>query len=181
LYGDHRYTQDVTFHQVWARLLTLLDNDSVRPFVPMYYVPWLTWAILATFWFPPVSVLETGMGHSVYVLWVWLTIPFTLAPMIGLLMRHGGTTYDEIKTPLLLSDWMGLFMQAAGHACMSVLLFLFEYAAVKGALEIMSTDPETAGLILFVAFVLSSYVLGTALLSMQCLRKVHKGEQLRRS
>lgn len=163
----------------WDRFWELLENDSVRPFVSMYYAPWLVWAILATFWFPPVSIIQTAMGHQVYVLWVWVTIPGTIAPMVGLALRHGGSSVAGMTRPLLFQDWMGLVMQATGHAVMCVLLVLFEISAVTGALDSITNKGVWAGMTILVAFLLSSYMLGTALLSMQCLRKMWKGEQLR--
>lgn len=164
----------------WAKFWELLENDSVRPFVSMYYAPWLVWAVLAVFWFPPVTIIETVMGHQVYVAWVWLAIPGTLAPMIGMALRHGGSAYEDMTRPLLFADWMGLWMQATGHAVMCVLLVLFEYSAITGALDYKATQGLYAGMTILVAFLLSSYMLGTALLSAQCLRKIWKGEQLAR-
>lgn len=165
---------------IWARFWELIENDSVRPFISMYYMPWLVWAVLATFWFPPVSIIETAMGHQVYVAWVWVTIPGTLAPMVGMALRHGGSPYAAIATPLLFADWMGLVMQATGHAVMCVLLVLFEYSAIVGVLDYMKDQGLYAGMTILVAFLLSSYMLGTGLLSAQCLRKMWKGEQLAR-
>jgi hypothetical protein len=71
-------------------------------------------------------------------------------------------------------------MQATGHAVMCVLLVLFEISAVTGALDYKVTQGLYAGMTILCAFLLSSYMLGTALLSMQCLRKMWKGEQLGR-
>lgn len=161
------------------RFWKLVEDDSVRRFIPIYYTPWLVWAIFATFLFPPVGILETAMGHLVYVAWVWITIPGAAIPMIGLVMRHGGADIHKMTTPLLLRDWMGLVMQATGHAVMCVLLILFEYSAAIGAVNYMATQGGYAGMTILVAFLLSSYMFGTALLSMQCLRKMWKGEQLR--
>lgn len=175
-------------HSLWStfnirplvtRFWALLDNDSVRPFISLYYIPWLIWSMFATVVLPPVTVLEAAMGHSVYDAWVWLTIPGTLFPMVGLGLRHGGSSVAHISTPLLFQDWMGLWMQATGHACMCILLLLFEISAVQGAIDYMAQQGVYAGMTIFVASILSSYVLGTFLLSMQCLRKIWKGEQLK--
>jgi hypothetical protein len=165
----------------WAQFWELLEDDSVRRFVPVYYAPWLTWAIFATFWFPPVGIIQEAMGHTVYTLWVWITIPGTLAPMIGLVLRHGGSSFADMTKPLLLQDWMGLVMQATGHAVMCVMLVLLEYSAIVGAIDYMTTQGLYAGMTILVAFLLSSYMIGTFWLSMQCLRKLWKGEQLQRS
>jgi hypothetical protein len=64
---------------------------------------------------------------------------------------------------------------------MCVLLILFEISAVRGALDYWNTQATYAGMTILVAHLLSAYMLGTALLSMQCLRKVWKGEQLRQA
>lgn len=162
------------------RFWKLLENDSVRPFIPLYYAPWLTWAILATFWLPPVSIIQTAMGPGVYTLWMWVTIPGTLAPMIGLAMRHGGSTTADITRPLLFADWMGLILQATGHAVMCTLLVLLEIAAISGAIDYKRGQGLYAGMTILVCFLLSSYMIGTAWLSASCLRKLWKGEQLNR-
>jgi hypothetical protein len=182
LAGVYRYSEDdVSLRLVLSKFWTLLENDSVRPFISLYYIPWLAWAVLATFLFPPVTIIETAMGHGVYVLWVWATIPGTAAPMVGLAMRHGGSSVADISTRLLFRDWMGLWLQAVGHAVVCVLLILFEVSAVIGAMDYAETQGKTAGMTILVTFLLSAYTVGTALLSMQCLRKLWKGEQLRRS
>lgn len=166
--------------RVLQRFWALLENDSVRPYITMYYVPWLTWAILATLWFPPVTIIASPMGHAVYVAWVWMTIPGTLAPMTGLMLQAGGKPVAQMSTPLLFRDWLGLVMQAGGHACMCILLLLFEISAARGAMEYMAAEGVYAGLTIFVVFILSPYVLATGLLSLQCLRKMWIGEQLKR-
>jgi hypothetical protein len=170
---------DVVRH-VLRRFWRLLENDSVRPFITMYYIPWLIWSVLATIWFPPVGIIESTMGHTVYVAWVWMTIPGTLAPMIGLALQAGGKPVAMMSTPLLFRDWLGLVGQAGGHACMCILLLLFEISATRGAMEYMAAEGVYAGLTIFVVFILSPYVLATGLLSGQCLRKMWIGEQLKR-
>jgi hypothetical protein len=164
----------------WDRFWELLENDSVRPFVSMYYAPWLVWAILATFWFPPVTLIQTAMGAQVYTLWVWVTIPGTIAPMVGLALRHGGSSVANMTTPLLFQDWMGLVMQATGHAASCVLLILLEYSLVQGAVHYWDDQGTYAGVTILFAFLLSAYMFGTGWLAAQCLRKIQKGEQLKR-
>lgn len=163
-----------------ARFWDFVEDDSVRGFIPLYYTPWLIWAIFATFLFPPVSILQEAMGHGVYVAWVWITIPGAIAPLVGLAMRHGGSDIDDMGDLLLFRDWMGLCLQATGHAVMCVLLILFEYSAILGAMAYWKSEGVYAGMTILVAFLLSSYMFGTAVLSLQCLRKIHKGEQLKR-
>lgn len=62
---------------------------------------------------------------------------------------------------------------------MCVLLILFEISAITAVLD-RSAEGTYAGMTLFAAFVLSSYLIGTGLLALQCLRKLWMGEQLKR-
>lgn len=151
-----------------------LDNDSVRPWVPMYYIPWLCWAILATFWLPPVEIIEKGMGDVVYMIWVWLAIPATFGPIAGLKMRHGGSSLQSISKLLLLRDWMGLWFQASGHALSCILLIMLEISAWVGVYN-YSGPSSYAGFTVFAAVMLLPWTSGTAMLCLQCLRKMQKG------
>lgn len=163
------------------RFWQLVDEDSVRPFIWLYYIPWLLWSMLTVAGLmPSVGALEDAMGGAVYQAWLLLTIPGTLFPMIGLALRHGGSSVAQISTPLLFADRLGLAMQTGGHACMCFLLTLFEYSAWSAALVLLPNQPGVAGLIMFCATILMAYVLGTVLLTLQCLRKFHKGSKLRR-
>jgi hypothetical protein len=63
---------------------------------------------------------------------------------------------------------------------MCVLLILFEISAVSGAITYWQSEGVYAGMTILIAFLLSSYMFGTAILSLQCLRKIQKGEQLKR-
>lgn len=164
-----------------ARFWEFVENDSVRNFIPLYYLPWLVWAAFATFLFPPVSILQEAMGHVWYVAWVWITIPGAIGPLLGLAMRHGGSDIDDMSQPLLFRDWMGLVLQGTGHAVMCVLLVLFEISAVSGAVDYWQHQGLYAGMTILVAFLLSSYMFGTFILSLQAIRKIHKGEQLKRN
>lgn len=167
------------FTRLVALIWQIIESDSVRPFIPLYYIPWLIWGILATTVFPPIAIIEETMGHPGYVLWVWSTICGTSAAVTGLLMRHGGEALISMSKPLLARDWMGLCLQCGGHSCMCVLLILFEISAITAVLD-RSAEGTYAGMTLFAAFVLSSYLIGTGLLALQCLRKLWMGEQLKR-
>lgn len=166
---------------LFRRFWEFVEDDSVRNFIPLYYLPWLLWAIFATFLFPPVSILQDAMGHNAYIAWVWMTIPGAVGPLVGLMMRHGGSDIANMSTPLLLRDWMGLVLQGTGHAMMCVLLILFEISAVEGAINYMQTEGLYAGMTILVAFLLSSYMFGTFVLSLQAVRKIQKGKQLKRN
>lgn len=157
-----------------AWLLNKLDSDSVRPWVPMYYWPWFVWAILATFWLPPVTLIQEGMDSKLaYTLWVWAAIPGTFGPIMGLWMRHGGSSLQALPKLLLLRDWMGLIFQAGGHAICCVLLIMFEISAWIGVANYSGPQPY-AGLTVFAAVMLTPWMLGTATLCAQCVRKLQR-------
>jgi hypothetical protein len=111
------------------------------------------------------------MGQTTYNAWVWMPIPATLSAMAGLALRHGGSALDEMSTPLLFRDWMGLFMQCAGHAAMFPVLLVFEITGVAGSYW---------GQPVISVFLISSYTIGVALLALQCGRKIWRGRQLGR-
>lgn len=161
------------------RLRHRIESNSVRHLIPVFYTPWLLWAILATFWLPPVTIIQQAMGHSTYVFWLWLTIPGTLAPMVGLWLRDGGTDIEDMNSPILRKDWWGLALQWGGHSCMAVLLLLFEISAVKGALA-YDGPSSYAGMTIFAAFVLSSYNFGLFMLALQILFKLIRAEELKK-
>lgn len=157
--------------------LKKLDNDSVRQWVPHYNAAWLSWALLATFLLPPVPTVYEAMGPPAYWMWVWFAIIANSTPMIGLWMRHGGSSFQAMTTKLLKQDWYGLYLQAAGHALAHVLLLMFEVSAI---ITVFTYDGPAlyAGLTVFVAFMLAPWCEGTLLLCAQCLRKVQRGFQL---
>jgi hypothetical protein len=158
--------------KVWW--LNKLDNDSVRQWVPPYCAAWLTWALLATFWLPAVPTIEPIMGHLAYVLWVWLAIPGNLFPTIGLWMRHGGSAVGDMSNRLLFRDWMGLILQATGHAACHVLLVMFQISAWVAVANY--TGPSAyAGMTLFCAIMLTPWTFGVLLLCAQCVRKIQRG------
>ncbi|MGA5467190.1 hypothetical protein [Mycobacterium sp. NPDC050041] len=159
--------------------LNRLDNDSVRAWVPPYCAVWLIWALLATVWLPPVPTIEPVMGHVAYLLWVWIAIPANLAPIAGLWMRHGGSAIADMSNQLLFRDWMGLILQATGHAVCFVLLLLFQVSAWLAIANY--TGPSTyAGMTLFSAVMLTPWTVGVLLLCAQCVRKIQRGMQLER-
>lgn len=160
--------------RVKAWLLDRLDNDSVRPWIPPFCAAWLTWAVLAAVWLPPVTIIEDAMGHTAYVLWVLMAIPGNLTPIVGLRMRHGGSSIHNMSDELLARDWAGLFLQTTGHAVCCVLLLMFEVAAVIGAVT-YSGPNVYAGVTVFAAFMLLPWTGATALLCAQAMRKVQRG------
>lgn len=153
----------------WARFWDLLDSDSVRPFIPAYYFPLFLWGIYGTFVAHPIALIVDQMGPLVYNVWLWLQIPATVVAMAGLALRHGGSSLAEMSNPLLFRDWLGLWMQFGGHACMHLVLLTFVITGVAGAYW---------GQPVFSVFAISSYVVGTAVLALQCARKLWRGFQL---
>jgi len=146
----------------------LLDNDSVRPFIPLYYAPFLTWGLYATFFAAPLPLIMTQMGRLPYDIWVWMTIPGTLVCLAGMWLRNGGGPATLITEPLLRRDYLGLWMQFGGHACMAIVLLIYEITGIAGATW---GDPVIS------LFLISSYAVGVPLLAAQCLRKLWRGRQ----
>ena len=155
--------------------LRKLDSDSVREFVPHYNAAWLTWALLATFLLPAVPTVSQAMGIDAYWVWTWLAIPANALPIIGLRMRHGGSSISDMSSKLLRRDWWGLAFQAGGHALAFMLLVMFEISCV---VTIFTYDGPNvyAGLTVFAMFMLWPWTEGSLILSAQALRKVQKGK-----
>jgi hypothetical protein len=172
--------------RVWAKFWELVDGDSVRPFIWIYYVPLLAFSILAVVVALILSIVSIQPA-TLGVLWVWVQIPATASAMTGLALRHGGTPVAQMGTPLLFRDWMGLSMQFGGHACMAVVLMAFELVA--GSVIMLGPTGITGGalgilvwwVILFAMFAIASYVFGCLLLALQVARKIKRGHDLRRA
>lgn len=166
--------------RIKAWWLKKLDSDSVREFVPRYNAAWLTWALLATFWLPAVPTISEAMGGPAYWIWTWTSVVANALPLIGLRMRHGGSSIQEMSTRLLLRDWFGLYFQAAGHALACGLMLMFE---ISGIITILTyAGPNTyAGLTVLAMFLFWPWCEGTFVLAAQCLRKVEKGRKLERT
>lgn len=154
-------------HRFWE----MLDSETVRLFVWPFYTGLLAWGIYATFWSAPVQIVETVMGHTVYNAWVWLTIAGTLSVMTGLVLRHGGAPIGKITNPQAERDYIALWLQTGGHACMFCVLLAFEVAGVNGSYWGQAT---------FSLFAIAPYVLGVLFLGMQTARKLWRIEQLQR-
>ena len=158
----------------WALVWRLVDSDSVRHYVWIYYLPLLAFGVYATFWLPE-NMVQPVMGHAAANIWQWIQIPATLAALGGLVLRRGDTDVSDMSRIMLRRDWFGLCMQAGGHACMCNVLISAEIVMWK------FFDTPVWIWVAFGAFAIISYVIGTALLTVQCFRKVHKGLQLQRT
>jgi hypothetical protein len=151
-----------------------LETDSVRKWVPPYCTLWLSWALIATFYFPPVKSIYDAMGPAAYWTWVYVAIPANVFPILGLWMRHGGSAIQDMSDRLLLRDWMGLILQATGHAVCCVLMVMFQIAAW---IAVWNYDGPNAyaGLTIFTATLLLAWTGGTGILCAQCIRKIQRG------
>ena len=162
----------------WELFWGLIDSDSIRPFVNLYYAPLLVFSVVAIV-FMPAPIDNPMVGDLPVEMWVWVQMGATTAAMTGLALRHGGTSVADMSTLQLRRDWFGLCLQAGGHAAMCVMLLEFEIAVGKflasGALPISTL---IWWLLAFGCAAISSYVIGTGLLALQCLRKIHKGLKL---
>lgn len=159
--------------------LKKLDSDSVRDWIPPYCAVWLCWASFALTVFPPISTISKTMGVDGYYTWVAIAIPANIAPIVGLLMRHGGSAVQSMSNRLLLRDWMGLGFQLAGHCVCHVLLLMFQVSAWSAAWS-YDGPAEYAGMTIFAASMLLAWTGGTLLLAAQCIRKLQRGLQIER-
>lgn len=165
----HPRPPTVSLRQViLARVLALIDSDSVRPFIWLYYLPFLGWGLYGTFIAEPIALIINEMGALAYNLWVWAPIPATTVALFGLYLRHGGSAAEEINHALLRRDYLGLWMQFGGHACMGIVLMIYEVTGIAGAYW---------GQPVISIFLISSYLIGVMLLAAQCLRKIWRGSR----
>lgn len=131
----------------------------------------------ATFILPPIKTLADAMGHGGYLLWVWISIPANLAPIAGLLMRHGGQDIAKMSARLLFRDWLGLILQILGHEVCFILLLWFQVTAWIAVLTY--TGPNSwAGVTCFCAIMLLAWTGGVLVLGAQCILKVKRGIEI---
>lgn len=155
----------------FVRFMAMVDGDSVRPFIWLYYIPLFFWGIYGTFLAEPLPIMEPVVGAGFYRVWTFLPIVATSTALAGLTLRHGGSSLASMSTPLLFRDWIGLWMQVGGHACMSLVFWSWEVGAISAAYW---------GQPVISVFALLPYAFGTAILALQCMRKLWRGEQLER-
>lgn len=152
-----------------------LDKNGVSPlWIVLYYIPLLAWGIFTAIWPEPISVVAPVMGQTFFVAWCWAHIPGTLVAMAGVGLRDNGNTPPRLMTDWALRrDFLGLMMQAAGHAAMCLVLLAYEYSVVVSALRgITGRATEYSG------FALSAFVVGTWFLSVQAVHNYRKGSKL---
>lgn len=155
-----------TRRRVRDRLRDLLKSDSVRTFVWLYYFWFIFGSLDLTFYSYPINLIVDPMGQAVYNAWAWM--PLIAAPIAlgGLFLRHGGSPAEEIKGRLLRQDFLGLWMQVGGHACMTVVLAVFIGTGWYGRAP---HQPVPS------LYWLAAYLMGVAFLTAQCLYKIRLG------
>lgn len=149
-----------------SRLLSLLASDSVRNLIWVYYLCFIAWGIQGSFFAYPIALISEPMGQTVYNIWVWSPLIAAPIALIGLAIRHGGSTADDIKGPLLRADFLGLWMQVGGHAWMFMVIAIYIGTAFYGA----QPGQPLIGAINFIA-----YLIGVGFLAAQCLYKIRRG------
>lgn len=148
------------------RLKALMASDSVRNFIWIFYLPMFAWGWYGSVFAYPINLIYDTMGQAIYDVWVWTPIPATGCALVGLVLRHGGSPADQIQGRLLRQDFLGLWMQFGGHACMFVIFSVYEVTGVLGAYW---------GQPIISVFGFSSYTLGVFILAVQCLYKIRLG------
>jgi hypothetical protein len=151
------------------RFLEMVDSETVRLFLWPFYFALLCWGVYASFFAAPIQFVYPVMGRVLYDVWVWIFIPASLFVMIGLAIRHGGKSLAEMTTPMLFTDYVGLWMQLGGHVSVFFAATAFEVSAIKAA---------PWGLAAFPIFLLAPYVPGCLFLAVQTGRKLWQGEAL---
>lgn len=150
------------------RLRALLASDSVRNLIWVYYFWFLAWSVYGTFYAYPIRLIVEPMGQLVYNIWVWTPLVATPVALGGLAIRHGGSPAAEIRGPLLRADFLGLWMQVGGHACMAVVIGVFIGTGIMGA-EPHQPIPSV--------FWMAAYFMGCCFLAAQCVYKLRLGRR----
>jgi hypothetical protein len=153
--------------QFWA----IVESDSVRPFIWLYYIPFFLWGIYGSLSAYPIDLIDDSMGRVIYDVWVWTPIPATTAAMTGLWLRHGGTALEDMNRTLFREDWLGLYLQLGGHMCMFAVLLIYEITGIAGT-HWSDGQPTIS------VFLVFSYTIGCGTLALQVWRKVRRGKEL---
>lgn len=148
------------------RLRELIRSDSVRNFIWLYYFWFIVGSLDLTFYSYPINLIVNPMGQWIYNAWAWMPLIAAPVALAGLWLRHGGSPADQIHGRLLRQDFLGLWMQIGGHACMTVVLGVFIVTAWIGRAP---HQPIAS------AYWLMAYFMGVAFLTAQCLYKVNIG------
>lgn len=158
----------VTRRRLREWLVLRLASDSVRDFIWFYYLPLFLWGWYGTLVAEPIPLIIDPMGPNVYAVWVSIPIFSTTMALYGLYLRHGGSPAADINHRLLKRDWRGLWLQVGGHLLSFWMFLVYEITGFWG----MYWGQPVISL-----FALSSYTIGTFLLTLQCLYKIHVGRR----
>lgn len=150
----------------WLR--TILVSDSVRRFIWVYYFWFIVASLDLTFYSYPIVLIVDQMGQIVYNAWAWTPLVAAPVALAGLVLRYGGSPEEAIPTPLLRRDFLGLWMQIGGHACMTVVLAVYIGTAWYGR---ASHQPIPS------VYWLAAYLMGVGFLAAQCVYKVILGRK----
>jgi hypothetical protein len=157
-----------TRRRVRDRLKAILASDSVRNFVWLFYFWFIAGNIDLAFYSYPIKLVVDPMGMLVYDVWAWMPLVAAPTALLGLVLRHGGSPADEIHGRLLRRDFLGLWMQVGGHACMSVVLGVYIAAGWYGR-DAHQPIPSV--------YWLTAYFVGVTLLAAQCIYKIRLGSR----
>lgn len=140
----------------------MICTDKVRPFVWLYYLALLAWGVYGTFFAAPATYVLPVMGQQAYDAWVWLQVVATSIVMCGLWVE------DTAKSVRLIRA--AIHLQWGGHACMFWVLLAYEVSAMTATAWGEGT---------YSIFVISPYVIGCLLLTLQGVVKIVAPEQIR--
>lgn len=137
-------------------------TDRVLPFIWVYYVALWMWGVYGTFFAAPPTYVKPAMGNIIYDFWVWLHIVATSAVMCSLIIENKS---EQIQDKHLHKKiWLcSVGTQACGHACMFWVLLSYELSAAYATEWGDGT---------YSIFVISPYVIGCLLLTVQGVAKV---------
>jgi hypothetical protein len=148
----------------WLR--DLIRSDSVRNFIWLFYFWFIVGNLDLAFYSYPITLIVDPMGQLVYDAWAWMPLIAAPVALAGLALRRGGSAADKIHGHLLRRDFLGLWMQVGGHACMSVVLAVFIGTGWYGRAP---HQPIPS------VYWLSAYFIGVTLLAAQCVYKIVLG------
>jgi len=160
-----------------ARFWQTVDDNGIPPlWIGLYYGPLLAFSIFAAVTLPTIGAHPVVAGLPILA-WVWAQTGATTAAMGGLWLRRSTAPVADMNMWGLRRDWLGLCLQATGHAVMCTMLAEFEVAVIKfmGSLPIPSL---IWWLLAFGVAAISPYVIGTFFLTLQCVYKIDKGRKL---
>ena len=132
------------------------DAGLLRLLIWIYYVPLWIWGVYGTFFAGPPTFVKPVMGNWTYDAWIWLHLIATTTVMVGLRIEN---RCSRLRGK---AKYIGLGMQAGGHACMFWVLLAYEMSAVWVSRWGQGT---------YSVFVIAPYVAGCFLLTIETVMK----------